>query len=262
MWNTCRRSFHPHIHLHFSVSNIKYFYKVTGSDLIQEFHLTTLRPSFRPSRRWRTRAPSTSPPCPPKIGTGSCWKTTSPWKLLTLEYHHLSNAELSYNIQNDWDNSWRLARLPGLESDQISFLWRTLHNLLPTQSRVSRIMPDQDPACKLCSLPVDDLPHLFNCRFSIDVCQSLLRSVQSVMPDATPQKILLLSLGVEPAYELPVVWLVSSTLLYVWAQKISKKQCTLVETRAVLEARVNLLRKGKKFQNVSTFIDELFINFS
>ena len=106
---------------------------------------------------------------------------------------------------NDWENSWRLARLPGLESDQISFLWRALHNLLPTQSRVSRIMQDQDPACKLCSHPVDDLPHLFNCRFSRDVCQSLLRSVQSVMPDATPQKILLLSLWFEPDHELLVV---------------------------------------------------------
>ena len=82
------------------------------------------------------------------------------------------------------------------------------------------------------------------------------------MPEATPQKILLLSIGVDPDHELPVVWLISSTLLYVWAQKISKKQSTLIETRAVLEARINLLRKGKKFQNASTMIDELVQNFS
>ena len=169
-------------------------------------------------------------------------------------------AELQHP-HNDWENSWRLARLQGLESDQITLLWKVLHNLLPTQNRLSRILKDQNSSCKLCTDPMDDLPHLFSCRYSTDVCQALLRTVTSVMPSATPQKILLLSLEIEPDLELPVVWIVSSTLLYVWSQKTSKKQCTLVETRAVLEARVNMLRRGKKLQEASTLIDRFVTNF-
>ena len=44
-----------------------------------------------------------------------------------------SRAELlSPNM--DWENTWRLARLKGLTSEQTSFLWRLLHQLLPTLS--------------------------------------------------------------------------------------------------------------------------------
>ena len=163
---------------------------------------------------------------------------------------------------NDWENSWRLARLYGLESDQISFLWRLLHNLLPTQNRISRILQDQDSSCKLCQDPTDDLLHLFNCSNSKLVCQTLLRCLASLQPNISPQQILLLAMESEPAMEFPVVWLVSSTLLYVWTQKTNKKQCSLVEVRSVLEARVNMLRRGKKFMNAATLLDNLLKFFS
>ena len=133
--------------------------------------------------------------------------------------------------------------------------------LASNSEQAQRILKDQNSSCKLCTDAMDDLPHLFSCRYSTDVCQALLRTVTSVMPSATPQKILLLSLDIEPDLELPVVWIVSSTLLYVWSHKKSKKQCTLVETRAVLEARVNMLRRGEKLQEASTLIDRLVTNF-
>ena len=164
--------------------------------------------------------------------------------------------------ENDWENTWRLARLHGLESDQISFLWRLLHNLLPTQSRISRLLQQQDPSCKICHHPCGDLPHLFNCTTSKLVCRTLLRTLTSIQPNISPQHVLLLSLELEPSMELPVVWLISSTLNYVWNQHTSKKQCCLVEVRSVLEARVNLLRRGKKYKNAATLIENLIENFS
>ena len=163
---------------------------------------------------------------------------------------------------NDWENSWRLARLRGLESDQISFLWRLLHNLLPTQSRISRLLQNQDNCCKLCHQPQDDLLHMFSCPSSKRVGQTLLRSLTSVQQNISPNKILLLSLELEPAMEFPVVWLVASTLLYVWNQRSTKKQCCVVEVRAVLEARINMLRRGKNLQNEATSIENLIENFS
>ena len=170
-------------------------------------------------------------------------------------------AELQHP-QNDWEKSWRLARLKGLESDQISLLWRLLHNLLPTQSRISRILQQQDTSCRLCQHHTDDLLHLFSCTSSNPVCQVLLRTLRTLQPNISPQQILLLSLNLEPTMELPVVWLVSSTLLYVWTQKTTKKQCSLVEVRATLEARVNMLRRGKKYQNSASLIDNMIQNFS
>ena len=170
-------------------------------------------------------------------------------------------AELQHQ-HNDWEKSWQLARLKGLEADQISFLWRLLHNLLPTQSRVSRILQQQDSSCKSCQHPVDDLPHLFSCPSSNLVCNALLRTMRTLQPNITSQQILLLSLDIEPTMEFAAVWLVSSTLMYVWLQKSAKKNCSLLEIRSTLEARVNMLRRGKKQQNSATILDDLIPNFS
>ena len=46
-----------------------------------------------------------------------------------------SRAELS-SPGTDWENSWRLARLSGLGPDHTSFLFRLLHQTLPTQERL------------------------------------------------------------------------------------------------------------------------------
>ena len=170
-------------------------------------------------------------------------------------------VELQHH-QNNWEMSWRLARLKGLESDQISFLWRLLHNLLPTQSRISRILNQPDSSCKVCQHPNDDLLHLFDCRSSSQVCQALLRSVRTRQPNISPQQIILLALELEPTMELPVVWLISSTLLSVWNQKILKKRTNMLEVRSTLEARVNMLRRGKKYKNEVIQINNLVENFS
>ena len=62
----------------------------------------------------------------------------------------------------DWENSWRLARLPGLGPDNISFLFKLMHEILPTQERVARTKPRASPSCTVvgCTVNVtEDLPH-------------------------------------------------------------------------------------------------------
>ena len=162
---------------------------------------------------------------------------------------------------NDWEHSWKLARLPGLDSDQITFLWRLLHNLLPNQNRISKILKDQDPSCKMCLHPLDDLLHLFHCTSSRTICDALQKSLNSIQPNISPQQILLLSLKLEPSQEFPAVWLISSTLMLTWTQRTNKKQCNLFEIRSALEARISLLRKGKKFQSAATLLETLVKNF-
>ena len=165
------------------------------------------------------------------------------------------------NPQIDWEKSWSLARVKGLDAENISFLWKMLHDLLPTQGRISRIMNTNDPNCKLCNLEPDHLPHLFNCSFSKDVCQALLQVVRSVSPDVNPSNILFLSLDLDMAHRFPTIWFISSTLAYVWSQRSLKKISTLVDTRAMLEARVNILRKSRNFVPDVAIIEDYMINF-
>ena len=60
--------------------------------------------------------------------------------------------------------------------------------------------------------------------------------------------------------EMPLVWLVSATLMVVWTARLIRKICPVFDVRADLEARVNLLRKGRKFQNCAAIIEDLILN--
>ena len=52
------------------------------------------------------------------------------------------------NPSTDWENSWRLARLPELGPDNTSFLFSLLHQILPTKERVARTKPNASSQCK------------------------------------------------------------------------------------------------------------------
>ena len=136
-----------------------------------------------------------------------------------------------------------------------------LHDLLPTRGRISRIMNSNDPTCKLCHNEPEYLPHLFDCSFSRDVCQALLHVVRSVCPRADCHNILLLSLDLDKSRQFATVWFISTILSYVWNSRSMKKISTLIETRAILEARINILRKSRHFSNDVLLIEEYMINF-
>ena len=48
----------------------------------------------------------------------------------------------------NWEETWRLARLAGLGPKNVSFLFRLLHQTLPTQERIARTRPGSSSACK------------------------------------------------------------------------------------------------------------------
>ena len=75
------------------------------------------------------------------------------------------------NPQNDWEKTWRLARLQGLGPEITTFLWRLLHRLLPIQDRVHRITSNNSsssPNCQLCQegLLEDQQHAFFQCSFN------------------------------------------------------------------------------------------------
>ena len=66
----------------------------------------------------------------------------------------------------DWTQVWQIARTKGLGSELISFQFKLMHNLLPTQERIDRLglNEDQPRLCLHCSLETENLVHsLFDC---------------------------------------------------------------------------------------------------
>ena len=157
------------------------------------------------------------------------------------------------NPDVNWEITWRRASLPGLSSADHSFLWKMLHNVLPTHERLHRLGMNNiiSPLCSQCDQAVnDDLPHaLVTCPQNKEVIDWLLNQLVHVSPNICPHQLVLLSLAdLQEEHELPVTWLISQTLSYIWTQRIIQKKPTLFQTRALLEAGVSIMRKSRFYE--------------
>ena len=81
----------------------------------------------------------------------------------------------------DWETSWRLARLGGLGPENTSFLFKLLHQILPTQERLHRAKKEANPRCKAAgctSGEVEDLQHsLVECQANQLVGKKLMETL-------------------------------------------------------------------------------------
>ena len=59
-------------------------------------------------------------------------------------------VEIRYPL-NNWEKIWKLARQKMMDPNLNSFLFKLLHEILPTAERVARILPNHSPACNLCT---------------------------------------------------------------------------------------------------------------
>ena len=153
----------------------------------------------------------------------------------------------------DWEKTWSLAVTPGLPSEQTSFLWKMIHDLLPTRERLFRLhMPDiANASCDLCTLDVEDNLHhaLLQCPFNT-ASNFILSAIHTILPNTQPIQLVLLQLDVEPDLKLPVSFLISSVLSQVWESRKMKKSRSLTSIRANLEAGVQILRKSRYWESV------------
>ena len=147
----------------------------------------------------------------------------------------------------DWTNTWRLCRLKGLGSELTSFLFKLLHQLLPTQERISRI-GKTDSTCLLCLLDTGHQLHcFFQCPHNCIAGLGLLGWVQGLCPGLTEEDVLLLQLpsDLSPVSELAVVTVIATGLKYIWEARTIKKQIYLYQIRAEIEAKISLMRKTR-----------------
>ena len=89
------------------------------------------------------------------------------------------------------ESIWPRIRLPGLGSEISSFLFKVIHDLLPTQERVARTSPTVSGSCKSCQLDTtEDLHHaLVSCPGNAGVGQAVLQCLPQGQDD---QKVLIL----------------------------------------------------------------------
>ena len=159
----------------------------------------------------------------------------------------------------DWEITWKRSRLSGLGSELASFLFRLLHDLLPTRERQNRIFPATVNICRLCqSNSVEDLPHsFFYCSFNREFGMAIVQTLLNTDASMTPEKLLRLEMNIDDDdMELPTVWYVAAKLLHIWNCRVNGRRAKLYTTRAEVESRVNLLRETR-FRAAADKISEI-----
>ena len=105
-----------------------------------------------------------------------------------------------------WDKTWQLARQSMLGPSLTSFLFKLLHNILPTAERTARILPNQSPKCNKCREEENEtlLHAFFQCPGNQRVTESLLVGLRSITPSLTPFNIL--AFQATEKHSFPLVW--------------------------------------------------------
>ena len=153
--------------------------------------------------------------------------------------------------------------MPGLDSTDSSFLFCLLHNLLPTQERLHRVLSHTVATADytLCTQNVvcDKLHALIFCPYNNGTGCWIIRSLRTLLPLLQPAQQISLNFGLNSSDEnaLPATRLATKALNMVWLSRVNKKVTAMAATRAALEAGVMQLRKSR--YNLDTTILENLI---
>ena len=148
---------------------------------------------------------------------------------------------------NQWDQTWSMARQHMLGPSLTSFLFKLLHQILPTSARVSRILPNQSPNCSQCTgTEVDTLKHaFFTCQASQEAGAVLLNGLKKIIPGLTPDKILTLNFEPSEEQNFAITWCIAQFLFSLWQLRVAKKSIDLGKIRSEMEASCRLLRESR-----------------
>jgi hypothetical protein len=147
----------------------------------------------------------------------------------------------------DWPRAWQLARQRGLGPKHASFLFKMLHQLLPTGERVARILPAASALCARCgSGAVESLHHaMFVCSANNGVSALLVAGLRLHMPQVTSLQILTLDFETAQSMELPVTWVAATFLSSLWALRTEKRAVDHIKIHSDLEAACSVLARTK-----------------
>ena len=156
-------------------------------------------------------------------------------------------TELS-SPNTDWELSWYACRQSGIPPDLASFLWRMLHDLLPTQSKLHHMGSTNSPTCKILNCMEDGTPlhELVYCDGNDSVGLKLLHNLQLHIPGLSAADALRLEHGnIDVDMSLPLTLLTAITLNYVWKERQAGTTIRSYKVRAEIEQYISLLRTSR-----------------
>ena len=144
------------------------------------------------------------------------WLTVKQWysylleKLVTMrEVDQDGRQELVPNRIEEsfptiqWGEPYRLSRLQGLSPSSKSFLFKLVHQLLPSRARVNRIIPANSPLCWCGSGESETYLHSFyTCSKNSEASDAMLRCAKTYDTELTPEKSLSLQVKADEVFML------------------------------------------------------------
>ena len=156
-----------------------------------------------------------------------------------------------------------MARLNGLSSTSMTFLWKLLHQLLPTRERQQRILRDGNSSlCGVCnSGETDTLDHaLTSCADSRETFEWMKRGLTKFCPQVSTQQILKLDVSwanPQAGNEMPLIWFIAEVLKQIWDVRTSGKPCRTPYIQASVKAECEKL-KNSKYKQAGIIIEQMF----
>ena len=147
-------------------------------------------------------------------------------------------------------------RISFLSSDVSSLIFKIVHDILPTESRVSNILRNNTASCKR-SCPQDissDTCHVFfECSHSIAVGSWLSDLVKRELPSVSQTDILLLQIDARES----MIWIIGHTFFYIWENRKKSKAVSTDDCIANLRADANILIETTHFNTALEILDYL-----
>ena len=163
-----------------------------------------------------------------------------------------------------WSESFRISRLSGLSPDSKAFLFKLIHELLPSRERINHLTPASSALCWCNSGDVENYQHLFyDCSKNSEAGLALLSCVQSYNRDLSKVKSLRLELTADDPFLLASISLLSSGLELIWENRKTKKSTALYAMRAELEASISIKRRSslRKLRESAEIMHNMVVNF-
>ena len=161
----------------------------------------------------------------------------------------------------NFSDSYQMARTFGLTPEQKTFIFKMMQSLLPTRDRLSKIGKVQTSTCTFCHAVPDTTSHLLSCTQSSEVSGPLLHCLASYFPRITPEEIVLLNFPSSESLDLPFAWIISTSLSYIWKERVLGRQAKLDVCKAEMMGKLNLLKSTKwkhfSLHNSAVLLEEM-----
>ena len=142
-----------------------------------------------------------------------------------------------------------MVRQKGLGPELTSFIFKILHRILPTADRLHRILPNSSPFCNRCNGEnIETLEHaLVECSANGGVGHALMALVTHYTdyPMSSTDLVTFNIDGSSNSLTFCLVWLVGTVFSETWTKRSHKKNISMLEAQAEVEAQYRMFEKTK-----------------